>query len=359
MDQQKVRQFLGARGGCPGARLLRAGLLGASWPYAGAMRLRRWGYRRKLLPSRAAAAPVISVGNLTVGGTGKTPMVAWVVGRLRQAGRTPAVLIRGYRSQRMADGGGGGPPLSDEAELLRRLTGAPVHVGADRVAAAGDAVAAGADVLVLDDGFQHRRLRRDLDIVLIDAGEPFGFGLCLPRGLLREGLSALRDADAVVVTHCDEVDGGELRALRGRLRRLAPAATFHAAAHRAAGLIDEAGRRRDPAELRGRRVYGFCGLAAPQHFRATVERGLGAELCGLRALDDHAACTPALLADIAADARRGGAELLVTTQKDHVKLDSAAAAAGLPIWQVAVEIELVEGGEQLVRRIRQAAGGDR
>ncbi|RLG28969.1 tetraacyldisaccharide 4'-kinase, partial [Methanosarcinales archaeon] len=177
MDTEQVRDIMSGRRRGVGAAALRAAAAVASCPYAAAMRLRRWAYRKGVLSSRSARAGVICVGNITTGGTGKTPMVAWVVDRLAQAGKTPAILTRGYRS---AEGG------SDEAALLKRLTGAAVVVNPDRAAGAKQALAGGADVLVMDDGFQHLRLRRDLDVVLIDATNPFGFGRCLPRGMLRE-----------------------------------------------------------------------------------------------------------------------------------------------------------------------------
>ena len=178
-----MREIMSGRRRGAGASLLRAALATVAGPYAGTMWLRRWMYRRALLPSRRAKVPVICIGNITTGGTGKTPMVAWVVGRLKAAGCNPAILTRGYRP---AAG------QSDEAELLKHLCDAPVVINGDRPAGAAQAVAGGADVLVMDDGFQHRRLRRDMDVVLIDATNPFGYGHCLPRGLLREGPSALR-----------------------------------------------------------------------------------------------------------------------------------------------------------------------
>jgi tetraacyldisaccharide 4'-kinase len=349
MDQQTARDILSGRRGGVGAAALRAALRGASWPYAGAMRLRRWAYRRGVLGSQSAAVPIISVGNLTVGGTGKTPMVAWIVARLQEAGKSPAILIRGYRATPSPGTGVPGTPVSDEAELLRSLTGVPVLANPDRIRGAASAARAGANVLVMDDGFQHRRLRRDLDIVLIDAVQPLGYGHCLPRGLLREPTSALRDADVIVITHADEVPAGDLQLLRDRLRRLAPRAIFAAAAHVPAALIDDAGARRGLDALAGRGVYAFCGLGAPEHFRATLDR-LGLNVRGFRTLDDHAAYTPALLAEFAAEAARAGAEVLLTTQKDHVKL-SWLASCPMPLWQLAVQVAVTQGEQELAERV--------
>ena len=345
MDEQTIREIIrGSRRGL-GAGAVRAALAAASAPYAGAVRLRRWAYRVGLVPSVVAPVPVISVGNITTGGTGKTPMVAWVVARLVALGRRPAVLTRGYK----AVGG-----KSDEAELLLRTCGAPVVVSAGRVAGARQAAINGADSLVMDDGFQHIRLRRDLDIVLIDATDPFGGGRVLPRGLLREPLCALRDAGAVVVTRSDRVAPAELQALRCRLRRLAPDASLHAAVHQAVKLVDENGSDGPLSELAGRRVFAFCGLGNPQAFFATVA-GLGAELVGIEALDDHATYSRAVVEAIARSAKSAGAELLLTTQKDAVKL--SGASPGLPLRILVVEMRVVEGEAELAEGIRAAVRG--
>ena len=338
MDRHKAIDILGGDAGGVGGGLLRAGLSWASIPYAAAMRMRRWAYRRGLLPRRRAGAPVICVGNLTTGGTGKTPMVAWVVEHLKGLGRHPAILTRGYKA---AAG------LSDEAELLRQLTGAAVVIDPDRAAAAARAVADGADVLVMDDGFQHLRLRRDLDVVLIDAINPFGFGRCLPRGLMREPPSALADAHAVVITHSDSVEAEHLAELRGELARLAPAAAFCAAVHRPTKVIDGSGVEAAPDALAGRKVFAFCGIACPESFVATLDR-LGAAVAGVLELADHAVYTPQILQSIAAEAERADATA-VTTQKDYVKL--ARLDLPLPIWQLAVTMEIADGEADLRRVI--------
>jgi len=335
---------MGGAGGTAAA-LLRAGLLCASLPYSAVMRLRRWLYRRGVLPARSAGVPVICVGNLTTGGTGKTPMVAWVVRRLKDAGKTPAILTRGYKA---VDG------VSDEAELLGHLTGADVVVNGDRAAGAETALAGGADVLVMDDGYQHRRLRRDLDIVLVDAANPFGFGHCLPRGLLREPPGALRDAGAVVITRSDAVDADALERLRDRLRVLAPDCSLHAAVHRPADVIDADGQRHPAGALSGRKVLAFCGIAAPDSFFGTVE-ALGADLSATLALPDHVNYTDAVVAEVRRAADSAGADLLVTTQKDHVKL--AGPDLGLDVWQLAVEMAVVDGEAELAAKIEAAAQG--
>ena len=348
MDQRTAKEILSCRRDDLGASCIRAALWVASKPYALAMRLRRWGYRRGVLASHDAPVPVISVGNLTAGGTGKTPMVAWIVRHLTEAGRKPAIVMRGYRAGKAAPYAA---PRSDEAELLAQLTGCPVIVEPDRLAGARRAADAEADVVVLDDGFQHRRLRRQLDIVLIDAVEPLGFGHCLPRGLLREPPGALADADAVVITHADEVTPERLTELRRKLAALCnPSATIAQAAHKPVAVIDDAGRPHPPTDLTERAVLAFCGLGSPEHFFESLAR-LRANVVAAKALDDHADYSPAILAELSDQARAAGAEIMVTTQKDHVRLAHLAVPAGARIWQLAVEMDVTAGRDELLGRI--------
>ena len=354
MNEQRIREILSGRARGAWWSCVRAGLWLASKPYALAMRLRRWAYRRGSLRSYPADAPVICVGNLTTGGTGKTPMVAWVVRQLTEAGCNPAILTRGYKAEPAGRGRGNSAAGNDEARLLAQLTGVPLVVNGDRVGGAAEAVAGGADVLVMDDGYQHRRLKRDLDIVLIDAVEPMGFGHCLPRGLLREPPAALADAHAVVITHCDEAAPEQLERLGERIKRLARRASRHSAVHRPTRLIDEAGETRPLEDLQGRKVFAFCGLAKPEHFFMSLT-GLGARLTGRRALNDHASYTPDLMAELAQDARLAETKVLITTQKDYVKLDSMALPTG--IWQLAIEMDVTAGADELTRRILAAARG--
>jgi len=344
--QQAVHDILSGRRQGVFAAMLRATLLPASGLYAAAMRLRRWMYRRHFLPAGTAEVPVISVGNLTTGGTGKTPMVAWIVRQLQAAERRPAILIRGYKAS--ADG------ASDEADLLRMLCDVPVLVQADRLAGAQQAVAQGADVLVLDDGFQHCRLQRDLDIVLIDATRPFGYGYCLPRGLLREPPTALRDADVIVLTRSDAVAPATLAQLRRCLGRLAPQATLVAAVHTPTSLQDADGNELPLQALAGRKALAFCGIGNPESFFRHAEK-LNVELVDRIALDDHAAYPPAVVQHLARAADAGGAEILLTTQKDFVKL--AGVEVGKPLWQLIVKMEIVEGREEVAHTIEALSPG--
>ena len=343
MKPATIRNAIAGRGDGIASRAGQAVARAVVWPYSAIMRLRRWAYNRGILPSAGATVPVICVGNITTGGTGKTPMVDWVVRRLKEAGRKPAILTRGYKA---VDG------KSDEAELLRQRCGVEVVVNPDRIAGARAAADGGADVLVMDDGFQHMRLKRDMDIVLIDAMNPFGFGCCLPLGRLREPLSALRDACAIVITRSDAVIPEFVEALEEQLSRRAPQASIHLGVHKPTGLIDNDGRQLPLDDISGRKVLIFAGIGNPQAFITTVEN-LGAEPVDFCIFSDHQKYSPAVIQRIYDRADASGAEILVTTEKDYVKL--AEFEFDRPVWQVAVEMDIARGRRELVDKLRDAA----
>ena len=228
-----------------GATALRALLACGELPYGLAVRLRNRRYDRDSSAVTHVGVPVVSVGNLTVGGTGKTPMVKWIARQLREQDRRVAILSRGYRAEEGAK--------NDEAlELEESLPDVPHLQNKDRVAAARTAIEElDSQVLLLDDGFQHRRLGRDLDIVLIDATAPFGYGHLLPRGALREPISSLKRADVVCLTRADSVRSEARDVIRQRVSRVAPAALWCEAAHRPDRLINCVGVDRPLAALSG------------------------------------------------------------------------------------------------------------
>ncbi len=314
------------------------------WPmgrlYCALMRCRRAMYRWGWLPSQTVGVPVICVGNLTVGGTGKTPMVAWLIRQLTETGYCPAVLTRGYKSV---------AGISDEATLLTKLSSVPVIVNPDRVAGAKQAIAQGANILVMDDGFQHLRLRRDVNIVLIDAIEPFGGGpipgAVLPAGRMREGLSALADADVIVFTRTDRAPAERVADLWSRIAEIAPNAQLATAVHKPTAVIDETGNEHPAETLAGKKVFLFCGLGNPQAFQQTAA-GLKANVVGTRWFSDHANYTPADVQTLLAEAKDCDAEFLLTTQKDGVKLPAAATCP--PIRQLAVEMDITDGSPELI-----------
>lgn len=320
----------------------------AAWPYAGVVALRNRLYDHGRFAAHRVGARVVSVGNLTVGGSGKTPLVLWLADALAQRGRRVAIVARGYRKRRpgvVVVGTEGVPRVSaadggDEAVLLARRFAGPVVVGEDRVAAAAFAFREfGADALVLDDAFQHRRLARDLDVVVLGS-DPRRQRL-LPAGPLREAPSALRRAGAVVVM--DAAVGAE--DLVGAGTPVVRARTVPA------GLVTVTDGRwdvREPHELAGRGIAAIAGIARPRRFLATLER-LGARVHETRLLDDHHAYGAADAAWIAAVARRGP---VVTTEKDLVKLADLGATGGVAALRIGVEVTPAEV------LVRLAAGED-
>lgn len=298
-------------------------------------------------PARVAA-PVVSVGNLTVGGTGKTPLVAWLAEWFLAAGDSVTLISRGYGAKR-------GRPNDEALELAARLPGVPHLQNPDRIAAAREALAANPrQVLILDDAFQHRRIARDLEIVLLDALAPFGYDRLLPRGLLREPASSLARADVVALSRADAIDAPARRQIEERVRRLAPQALWIEMSHRAAQLVDVRGERRPLAALAGQPVAAFCGIGNPAGFRHTLESS-GFAVAAFRPLADHCAYTPAELSALEAWAAAVDASAVVCTKKDLVKL-TATHVGGRPLWALEIELAIDAGREELVERLAAIRG---
>ena len=284
------------------------------------MAIDRW---RKNLDLDLPGQPVISVGNLSMGGTGKTPFVIWLTERLAREGRKPGVLMRGYRAAPGQDG--------EEAELIRRAGHAVVGVGADRRAARWKLErTAQPDVFVLDDGFQHWQTRRELDIVLVDAIDPFRGGV-FPRGLLREPFSALVRAGIVILTRTDQ--GRAYQGLIAEIRRYnATVPIFLARVVADTPAIQRSG--------------AFCGLGQPESFRRTLQ-DLGIELLFFETFPDHHHFQPAEIRALAARA-----PALLTTEKDLLNIDPAVAAE-CRIQAVPMRL-VIEREEQLIALIRES-----
>jgi tetraacyldisaccharide 4'-kinase len=285
-----------------------------------------------------AEAPVISVGNLTTGGTGKTPAVAYLAGRLGRMHCRCGILMRGYRR-------GDDPEGGDEARLLRVLCpDAAVVVDPDRVRGARTAVDRhDVDVLILDDGFQHRRMGRDLDICLVDATCPFGYGHLFPRGLLREHPRGLRRADVVILTRTDQATPESVADLEATCRRLAPAADVLWATHEPVGLTSLDGDVLGLDELRGAPAVAVCGLGRPEAFTRTLQR-LAVDVRLRMDYPDHHRYGPEDAGAIRRLADDADTELIVTTAKDAVKLQQVPGGLGrLTIWVVHVQMRITRG----------------
>lgn len=330
--------------------------------YGAVMKARRALYRSGRFRACELGAPVISVGNLTTGGTGKTPLVEWIANELAQKGRRVCILTRGYGrrssgtrvivsngSEILADANQAGDEPLLLAERLRGL--AAVICDADRVSAASWAVENfKSNVFVLDDGFQHLRVVRNLNILTIDATNPWGNRRLLPAGILRESPAELARADCIVITRAedsnqteelqreiDELDGGQ-PIFRSRM-------TFHGLRHVAGGESPFG-----PDEIKAARVAAFCGVGNPESFFSLVRRA-GYQLCHTQTFRDHHIYSQADMDRVARESITHGAQVLLTTAKDEVKL--RGLTLGLPSYAVDVEI-VIENEEKLIALIDEA-----
>ena len=337
------------------ATLLRALLSIASLFYGLAILVRRALYGIGLKRQARAACPVLSVGNLVAGGTGKTPMVEHLARRMLARGRRPAVVARGYKARTPG-------AANDEALVLgANLPGVPVVIEPVRPRGTATAVERhGADAVILDDGFQHWPIARDLDLVLIDALEPFGHGRLLPRGLLREPRSALARADAVAITRADLVSAARLAEIRAAVRAIRSDAVLLEVVEEAVGVERVpgagavAGAVAGAAGVAGRRVVAFCGIGNPEGFFRRLG-AMGAEVVARKAFDDHHHYEAAELVALAREAKAAGADL-VTTQKDAVKLTDLEGAESVYVVKIRAAIRAGEADlERLIDRALERA----
>lgn len=322
----------------PAAALLRGLLFMGTLVYGALHGFRHLLYRMGLLRSHKFSCPVVSVGNLTAGGTGKTPLVEFLARWFARKNCRIAILARGYG--KVDERGTDDEDLISEMEL-ENVVRLP---GKDRVAMGRKALSEyRADLLILDDGFQHYRIQRALDIVAVDATQPFANGYLLPRGLLRERPSALRRADLVILTRTDQVSAAELGELR---KKIGPAVeTVHKPVH----VRSLWNRKKHGLDwLRGRNVYAFCGVGNPDAFRRTLE-SVGAQVVKFRAFDDHHAYLGQDLRRMNAEAQEFMADVIVTTEKDATKVH--AEGFELPLAALRIEIEVTRNEELLEERL--------
>jgi tetraacyldisaccharide 4'-kinase len=351
-------------------------LQGLSYLFSGIAQSRLWLYQKRILHDQPLGCLVVVVGNLTVGGTGKTPVVEKFAAALRDRGRKVAILSRGYRSKSapmwkkwwyrlshteepppriVSDGNRvllDSETAGDEPYMLaRNLPGVLVIVDKNRVKAGAYAIKKfGCDTLILDDGFQYLPLKGRLNLLLVDKTNPFGNGHLLPRGILREPIKHLKRASYVFLTKSDGERDLELEEL---IQKHNPGVDLIECAHRPQYLQRVGSDERQPLEwLRGKRVGAFSGIAVPESFEKFV-RELGGNIAFTRRFLDHYRFTSADFVSIFTEGIENRVEFIVTTEKDAVRLPEGLPCA-VPIYYLRLEIDIIRGAadfDEAVERI--------
>jgi tetraacyldisaccharide 4'-kinase len=352
---QETLQRLEKHKDSPLVNIVASPLLALSWCYGAALKL-RWALE-ELRDKAQVPCTVLSVGNMTVGGTGKTPMVAWLAEFLSKRGVRVAVVSHGYGARTAGSfvllkeqkpSAAVSSVAGDEAVLLSHILG-PIPVASGRKKALSlrrTWKRLSPDVIVLDDAFQSIWIRRDLDIVVVDATNPWGSGHLLPRGRLREPKENLSRGDIVILTRCNQAD--DTNELEGEIRELTRAPIVRAE-HVLGGV-----RRVDSWEdvrletLRSAAVFAFSAVANPASFEQTLDE-IDVRLVGLRRFSDHHFFSVEDFEEIGKEASHARAEFLVTTEKDAMRLSLGAETPrlGIPLLAVGIKLEIVEGAEEL------------
>jgi len=409
LNQESYRKLISGQQASLGAVLLRLLLGVAAVGYSITVRLRNFLYSVGLLKVHRVNAVVLSVGNITVGGTGKTPLVIWLCKQIISDSKFQipnsqcAILTRGYKAAqdsrhktqdtrgktqdtrhktqdtrlKTQDTRGKTQEYRDEPSILvESCPEVNVIVNPDRVGGAAEAISKfEAKVLIMDDGFQHRRLARDLDIVAIDATRPFGYGKILPAGLLREPLASLKRADAAVITRCDQITEAELSKLEKKLRASNPNMIIARSIPAPAYVKSPDNKEISLEHLKDKKIFAFCGIGNPDAFLNTIKQ-LGANLVGSKVYNDHHHYTDACLTDIYEQAGALKVDLILTTQKDWTKIISdidcrqtrpprrtsfksqiSDFESSLPLAYLAIEIKFLAGQNKLMGLIENTLAG--
>lgn len=326
----------------------RCGLRLAEVPYTWAVRWRNRRYDTGAARIDRVRVPVVSVGNLTLGGTGKTPLVEWLARWFRRRDVRVTVISRGYGAE-------AGSRNDEALELEQRLPDVPHLQDPDRVAAARVAVEKlDCQLILLDDAFQHRRIHRDLDVVLLDALEPFGFGHVFPRGTLREPLAGLGRADVVALSRADLLAAEKREGIWERVRDYAPGAVQIEVTHAPRSLISFDGQEEPLERLRGHAVAAFCGIGSPAAFRHTLQR-CGFQVADFREFPDHHPYDRSDCESLARWAERLEVTAVLCTHKDLVKL-GVEGLGHRPLRAVRIGLEILTGQELLEARLAAVLG---
>ncbi len=333
----------------PLRQFLRLMLFLLSLVYRVAVGIRNWAYDHRLLPVNQVDAPVIAVGNLTVGGTGKTPIVKWLIEQLSE-NHNVAVVSRGYRKLP--------GELNDEGlEIARQFPNVLQIQDKDRVVAANQAIQSFRNhaqqqlAILVDDGFQHRRLHRDLNILIVDATAPFGHGYLLPRGLLREPTTSAKRADAVILTRANLISSEQKDSIESQLRQATPAVLWAESHLVCQGWISNTRSTLPLDALRSSKLFSFCGIGNPKGFRLTLENA-NLNIEHMLPFPDHHHYSHQDIDDIVSAAKLNHCEAIVCTVKDLVKLPKDRDF-DVPIYALETKTQMVGGSEGLIKMIAE------
>ena len=302
------------------AALIKSTLSTLTYPYSVVLNTRNIIYKSGVVKSTRLPVKVISIGNITTGGTGKTPLVEFMARYLLEKNKKVAVLSRGYGGKNHLQKNNDN--VNDECLILREnLQNVPVLAGKDRVKNGEIAIRDfDVDCLLLDDGFQHLKLKRDLDIVVIDSLNPFGGENLIPRGSLREPLKNLGRADLFIISHCNQSNEQAIKSIYTKLNHINSDAPVCESIHRPVHLESITdGSIQGPEWLMGKRIYGLSAIGNPESFTYTL-KGLGADLIKHRKFHDHHNYNREEIDDVVSEAKTLGADAIVVTQKDIVKI---------------------------------------
>lgn len=316
--------------------------------YGFVVKTRIFFYKRGILKCVRLPVPVISVGNITVGGTGKTPIVEYLSVYLQKKGKRVAILSRGYAATIKHENSSLAKQVCNDEYLLlqENIPDIPNLLNKDRVKSGFEAISHfQAEYLLLDDGFQHLRLARNLDVVTIDALNPFGYEHIVPRGMLREPLESLKRADMIMLTHTDQCGQDKIVVTISRLREIAGQIPIVETIHKPMCLEALKGdETKDIIWLQGKKVFAFCAIGNPVSFRKSIE-SLGAKLLGFRVFPDHHVYTSSELRALNAEAQRVRPDAILITQKDKVKMKHDPMLCDFSLWTLKMEICIVKGRE--------------
>jgi tetraacyldisaccharide 4'-kinase len=331
------------------ATTFRTGLRLFEIPYGFIISARNFLYDKQFLPIHRFPVPIISVGNVTLGGTGKSPMVAWLCRLFLEQNLRPGLISRGY--------GKGTHEGNDEfMEMFHRFPTVPHLQNKDRVKAIQKLLQTEhVDLIILDDAFQHRRVARHVDIVLLDATSPFGFGHIFPRGTLRESLKGLRRADIVLLTRSNLTDEAARQNIRQQVLAINPNIVWGETVHVPTSLVPLESFGNEPIEsIRSQSALAFCGIGNPEAFRHTLEQ-CGVRIAALIPFPDHYRYTADDVRTLVRTAKELDTDSILCTMKDLVKLQRMEFA-GLSLRAVSIEIQFT-AGESAVRE-RLTVGPD-